>query len=98
MSSAVIVARYALREAVRRRVILVAGEIVERGTPAELAKPRGVEVETADGIRLIEGAGRDEVPRIVADLVAAGERVYGVRVRSSTLEDAYLEAVGEAGG
>jgi ABC-2 type transport system ATP-binding protein len=79
-----------------RVAILVAGEIVERGTPAELAKPRGVEVETADGTRLIEGAGRDEVPRIVADLVAAGERVYGVRVRSSTLEDAYLEAVGEA--
>jgi ABC-2 type transport system ATP-binding protein len=80
-----------------RVAILVAGEIVERGTPAELAKPRGVEVETADGTQLIEGAGRDEVPRIVADLVAAGERVYGVRVRSSTLEDAYLEAVGEAG-
>jgi ABC-2 type transport system ATP-binding protein len=80
-----------------RVAILVGGEIVERGTPAELAKPRGVEVETADGVRLIEGAGRGEVPRIVADLVAAGERVYGVRVRSSTLEDAYLEAVGESG-
>jgi hypothetical protein len=32
----------------------------------------------------------------VAELVAAGERVYGVRVLSSTLEDTYLEAV--AGG
>ena len=28
----------------------------------------------------IEGAGREDVPRIVAELVAAGERVYGVRV------------------
>ena len=32
---------------------------------------------------------------IVAGLVAAGERIYGVRVLASTLEDAYLEAVGE---
>jgi hypothetical protein len=29
----------------------------------------------------------------VAGLVAAGERVYGVDVRSSTLEDTYLDAV-----
>ena len=29
------------------------------------------------------------------ELVAAGEEVYGVRVLTSTLEDAYLEAVGE---
>ena len=27
-----------------------------------------------------DGAGREDVPRIVAELVAAGERVYGVRV------------------
>ena len=75
--------------------ILVKGEIVERGTPRELTKPRGVEVETAAGTRLIEGAVREDAPRIVAELVAAGERVYGVRVMSSTLEDVYLEAVGE---
>jgi ABC-2 type transport system ATP-binding protein len=78
-----------------RVAILVAGEIVERGTPVELTKPRGVALETAAGARLIEGVGRDDVPRIVAELVAAGESVYGVRVLSSTLEDAYLEAVGE---
>jgi ABC-2 type transport system ATP-binding protein len=78
-----------------RVAILVDGEVVQRGTPAELVRPRGVEVETDGGTRLIEGAGRDDAPRIVAELVAAGERVYGVRVLSSTLEDAYLEAVGE---
>ncbi len=78
-----------------RVAILVGGEIVERGTPAELTRPRGVEVETASGKRLIEGARREDAPRIVAELVAAGERVYGVSVLSSTLEDAYLEAVGE---
>jgi len=75
--------------------ILVKGEVVERGTAAELRKARGVEVETASGKRLFEGAGRDDAPRIVADLVAGGESVYGVQVLSSTLEDAYLEAVGE---
>ena len=30
-----------------------------------------------------------------AALVAAGERIYGIRVVTGTLEDAYLEGVGE---
>ena len=33
--------------------------------------------------------------RAIIFLLTSGERVYGVRVLSSTLEDAYLEAVGE---
>jgi ABC-2 type transport system ATP-binding protein len=78
-----------------RVAILVAGRVVERGTPAELSRPRGIEVETGSGTRLHEGATREDAPRIVADLVAAGERVYGVRVLANTLEDTYLEAVGE---
>jgi ABC-2 type transport system ATP-binding protein len=81
-----------------RVAILVGGEIVERGSPTELSRPRGVEVETGSGARLYEGAGRDEAPRIVADLVAAGESVYEVRVLANTLEDTYLEAVGEEPG
>jgi ABC-2 type transport system ATP-binding protein len=76
--------------------ILVAGRIVAQGTPAELARPRGVEVETEGGRRTFPEATRDEVPRIVADLVANGEQVYEVRLLASTLEDAYLEAVGAA--
>jgi ABC-2 type transport system ATP-binding protein len=79
-----------------RVAILVGGQIVARGTPAELARPRGVEVKTAGGTRDFPEAGRDEVPGIVAELVASGERVYGVRLLASTLEDAYLEAVGAA--
>jgi ABC-2 type transport system ATP-binding protein len=75
--------------------ILVKGEIVQRGTAAELQRPRGVELETSKGLRLVEGARREDVPGIVAELVAKGEDVYGVRVLSSTLEDAYLAAVGE---
>jgi ABC-2 type transport system ATP-binding protein len=81
-----------------RVAILVRGEIVERGSPAELSRPRGVEVETGSGARLYTGAGRDEAPRIVAELVAAGESVYEVRVLANTLEDTYLEAVGEEPG
>jgi ABC-2 type transport system ATP-binding protein len=73
--------------------IMRAGRVVTAGTPGELARPRGVEIETANGTRLYEGAGRDDAPRIVADLVAAGEQVYEVRLLRSTLEDVYVEAV-----
>jgi ABC-2 type transport system ATP-binding protein len=79
-----------------RVAILVDGNIVARGTPAELARPRGVAVETADGLREFPDAGREDVPRIVADLVSSGARLYSVRLLASTLEDAYLEAVGAA--
>ena len=39
-------------------------------------------------------ARREDAPRIVRELVEAGEEVFGVRVLTSTLEDAYLEAIG----
>jgi ABC-2 type transport system ATP-binding protein len=79
-----------------RVAILLNGRIVAQGTPLELARPRGVEIETADGVRTFPNAARDEVPTIVAELVASGARVYEVRLLASTLEDAYLEAVGAA--
>jgi len=79
-----------------RVAILVGGRIVARGTPAELARPRGLEVETANGVHSFPEAGREDVPRIVAELVERGEQVYGVSMLASTLEDAYLEAVGAA--
>jgi ABC-2 type transport system ATP-binding protein len=81
-------------EQVCDRVVIVSrGAVVAAGRPSELARPRGVEVETAGGLRTFEGAGRDDAPRIVADLVAAGEQVFEVRVLRSTLEDVYVEAV-----
>jgi ABC-2 type transport system ATP-binding protein len=79
-----------------RVAILVGGRIVARGSPAELARAGGVEVDLEAGVRAFPEATREQVPEIVAQLVAAGERVYGVRVLSSTLEDTYLEAVGAA--
>jgi ABC-2 type transport system ATP-binding protein len=78
-----------------RVAILLAGTVVAEGAPSELSRPRGVEIETDEGVRLFESAGRDDAPRLVEELVTAGRRVYGVRVLSSTLEDVYLEYVGE---
>jgi ABC-2 type transport system ATP-binding protein len=78
-----------------RVAIIARGELVASGTPDELSRASGVEIETANGTRVYERAGRDEVPQIVRELVAAGEEIYGVHVLRSSLEDAYLEAVGE---
>ncbi|HVM68975.1 MAG TPA: ATP-binding cassette domain-containing protein, partial [Gaiellaceae bacterium] len=62
-----------------RVAILLGGEVVAAGTPAELQRPRGVELETSAGTRLVEGAGRDDAARLVDEAVRSGERVYGVR-------------------
>ena len=77
-----------------RVAIINGGEVVAAGTPAQLSRPGGVEVETAAGMRNFVAATREDAPRIVRELVAAGEDVFSVQVLSSTLEDAYLEAVG----
>jgi ABC-2 type transport system ATP-binding protein len=78
-----------------RVVILLGGKVVAEGSPAELGRARGVEVETDEGTRLYEGTHRDEVPELVRRLVAEGRQVYGVRTLTSTLEETYLEVVGE---
>jgi ABC-2 type transport system ATP-binding protein len=77
-----------------RVAIIARGELVAAGTPAELSHAGGVEVDTAHGTRRFAQAARDDVPRIVRELVAAGEEIYGVRVVRSSLEDVYLEVVG----
>jgi ABC-2 type transport system ATP-binding protein len=81
-----------------RVAILSRGSIVAEGRPSDLARPRGVEVDVDGGTRLYDGMGRDDVPRLVAELVGAGEQVYGVRVLETTLEEIYLEAVGDQAG
>jgi ABC-2 type transport system ATP-binding protein len=77
-----------------RVAILDRGSLVAEGRPDQLTRPRGVEVEVDGGTRVYEGATREDVPRILGELAAAGERVYGARVLASTLEEVYLEAVG----
>ena len=79
-------------------MILLGGEVVAAGAPDELAGARGVEVETEDGVRSYPRSTREDAPRIVEELVGAGHQVYGVRVLTSTLEDTYLEAVGDESG
>jgi hypothetical protein len=66
---------------------------VTEGAPDALTRAGGVEVDLDGGTRLFPDAHREDVPELVARLVADGERIYGVRVVRGTLEDAYLEAV-----
>jgi ABC-2 type transport system ATP-binding protein len=77
-----------------RVVILARGSVVASGRPAELVRPKGVEIETADGVRTFPAASREDVPALVAELVGKGEKIYAVRVLTSDLEDVYLDAVG----
>jgi ABC-2 type transport system ATP-binding protein len=79
-----------------RVAIIARGELVAAGTPDQLSHAGGVEVETSSGTRLFADARREDAPQIVRDLVAAGDDVYEVRVLRSSLEDAYLEAVGDS--
>jgi ABC-type multidrug transport system, ATPase component len=77
-----------------RVAIIARGKLIKAGTPEELAGRGGVEVETDSGVLTFEGAQRADAPEIVAELIAAGERIYRVEVRHPSLEDVYLEAVG----
>ena len=74
-------------------VIVDHGVVVAAGTPDSLRRQGGVEVELASGTKRYADARREDVPRIVRELVTAGEDVYDVRVVASTLEDVYLEVV-----
>jgi ABC-2 type transport system ATP-binding protein len=76
-------------------VIVDHGRVVVAGTPEELRHQGGVEIETRTGTQRFPDARRDDVPRLVRDLVAAGEDVFEVRVVKSSLEDVYLEVVDE---
>jgi ABC-2 type transport system ATP-binding protein len=77
-----------------RVAIIARGEVVAAGSPAELSHAGGVEVTTGRGVRTFAQATREDVPRIVRELVEAGEDVYEVHVVRSSLEDTYLEVVG----
>jgi ABC-2 type transport system ATP-binding protein len=77
-----------------RVTIISHGEVVAAGAPAELSRPRGVEIETEEGVVSHPHASRDDTPGLVEALIREGKRVYGVRVVATTLEETYLEAVG----
>ena len=77
-----------------RFVIISKGRIVAQGISDDLVQGRGVDIETGNGMRSYPDATREDAPRLVAELVGAGESVYTVTATGSTLEDAYLRAVG----
>jgi ABC-2 type transport system ATP-binding protein len=81
-----------------RVVILRRGAVVAAGRPEDLAEPGVIEIETGTGVRRFPGMGRSDAPRLVAELVAAGEQIYGVRVVTASLEETYIEAIEGAGG
>ena len=79
-----------------RVAIIARGEVVAAGHAGpSSAAPAGSRSRPPSGHAPVRRthAARTR-PRIVRDLVAAGEDVYEVRVLRSSLEDAYLEAVG----
>ena len=77
-----------------RVAIIVRGAVVKAGTPAELAGPGGVEVETAPGSASSRapGARRRRGSSPTWSPPASGST--GCEVRHSSLEEVYLEAVG----
>jgi ABC-2 type transport system ATP-binding protein len=78
-----------------RVYILSHGQVVTKGPPHELARPRGVEIETANGPRRYDATSHEQIARIVRELVERGDQIHAVRPLASTLEDAYVEAVGD---
>ena len=76
-----------------RVAILLHGRLVTEGSPAELARARGVEIETDEGVAPLRGRPRG---RAAPRGRAGCRRAKSLRrpVLTSTLEDTYLEAVG----
>jgi ABC-2 type transport system ATP-binding protein len=78
-----------------RVYILSHGKVITTGPPHELARPRGVEIDTANGTQRHDATSHQEIAGIVREVVERGEQVYAVRPLASTLEDAYVEAIGD---
>ena len=76
-------------------VLVDEGSVVTSGTVAELTAGSTVVIETEAGLTERVDVSRDDVPRLVAALVAEGRRVYSVTPQRSTLEDLYLRLVGD---
>ncbi|HTX13544.1 MAG TPA: ABC transporter ATP-binding protein [Solirubrobacteraceae bacterium] len=76
-----------------RVVVLGHGRIVAAGRPEELTRTGGVEIQTGDGIRRFPQARREDIPRLVSELVSQGVDIYEVSLIRDTLEDVYLQAL-----
>ena len=78
-----------------RVLILSSGRIVAGGEPAELISQRGVDIETDEGTKSFPDATREDIPRLVSELVSKGRSVYSVIPSRSNLEDFYIKTVGK---
>jgi ABC-2 type transport system ATP-binding protein len=58
----------------------------------------GPELESEGGTLTVVGAQRDQIPDLVAALVAQGVRIYRVAQQTPSLEDVYFALHGEGGG
>ena len=78
------------------RVVLIdAGRVVTAGAISDLTAGHGVTIETDQGRVEHPNAPRDTIPALVSGLVADGRQVYAVIPHRSTLEELYLELVGD---
>ncbi|HTW20402.1 MAG TPA: ABC transporter ATP-binding protein, partial [Mycobacteriales bacterium] len=78
------------------RVVLIdAGKVVAAGTIAELTGQHGVTVETDRGRVEQPNVAHEQIPDLVARLVAEGRKVYAVIPHQSSLEQLYLDLVGD---
>jgi ABC-2 type transport system ATP-binding protein len=78
-----------------RVYILSRGQVITTGPPHDLARPRGVQIDTARGTQQHAATSHEDIARIVRELVQSGEQIHAVRPLASTLEDAYVEAIGD---
>jgi ABC-2 type transport system ATP-binding protein len=78
-----------------RVVILSKGRVLAEGNPHDMIAARGVEIETEAGTKIYPDAVREDIPRLVNELTGAGEQIFAVRPNKPTLEDVYIETVGE---
>ena len=76
-------------------ILIDAGTVVTSGTVAELTAGSGVVIETGEGRVEHENVRREDVPALVARLVAQGQQVFAVTPHRSTLEELYLRLVGD---
>ena len=69
---------------------------VANGTPLADVLGRFGRVALAPGGASISGVGNDAIPDVVAALVSSGARVYGIESVERTLEERFLEMVGDS--
>jgi ABC-2 type transport system ATP-binding protein len=77
-----------------RVIILAHGRVLAAGRPNELTQKGGVEIQTGNGVRRFPRARREDIPKLVSELVSEGVDIYEVAVIRDTLEDVYIEALG----